>query len=91
VSVGCCAQLKRRTLTTSSQQPDDDAILVEDVTSRGSYSASQNHIMPECQKCGAFVSDLYIHVFARPVLRDGCICSQCEDALWNSVEILPEV
>ncbi|WP_168927081.1 MULTISPECIES: DUF7563 family protein [Natronorubrum] len=43
--------------------------------------------MPECQNCGAFVTDAYARVFTPPGVDDPRVCPNCQDKIRDGAEI----
>ncbi|MFT4891104.1 MAG: hypothetical protein ACI9YT_002026 [Halobacteriales archaeon] len=43
--------------------------------------------MPECQNCGAFVTEAYARVFAPRGMKNPRVCPECEDKIRDGAEI----
>lgn len=43
--------------------------------------------MPECQNCGAFVTDAYARVFTPTGMKNPRVCPDCEDKIRDGAEI----
>ena len=44
--------------------------------------------MPECENCGAFVTDQYARVFAPPEIHGVRVCPNCKDKLRDKGNVL---
>jgi NAD-dependent SIR2 family protein deacetylase len=43
--------------------------------------------MPECQNCGAFVTDDYVRVFAPDGMNSPRVCPNCEDMVRDGASV----
>ena len=43
--------------------------------------------MPECQNCGAFVTEDYVRVFAPEGHDNPRVCPECEDKLRDGADV----
>ncbi|SFB80417.1 hypothetical protein SAMN05444422_102102 [Halobiforma haloterrestris] len=43
--------------------------------------------MPECQNCGAFVTDAYARVFTPRGVDDPRVCPDCQDKIRDGAEV----
>ncbi|WP_164974775.1 DUF7563 family protein [Halegenticoccus tardaugens] len=43
--------------------------------------------MPECQNCGAFVTERYVRVFAPDGYTDVRVCPACEDKVRDGASV----
>ncbi|MFB6303331.1 MAG: hypothetical protein ABEH78_10795 [Haloferacaceae archaeon] len=43
--------------------------------------------MPECQNCGAFVTEAYVRVFAPQGMEHPRVCPSCEDKVRDGADV----
>ncbi len=43
--------------------------------------------MPECQNCGAFVTEAYARVFTPPGVENPRVCPDCEELIRDGAQI----